>query len=653
MAPALTVYPLDPTGTSPDNKVTGEPHTLPDRILRAVAPNVGGYFAQSMQIVDTVTGLPLTSSQWYYTERLDMPTVQTNQDICLVAVITDPSVSDNILLTYQAIGGMYTGTGQSVVDQFNELPDVERPTGWPNILRNKTEWPQEDLLHDVPLQQGFETTVHALQRLNISLTNGDEDGHEAVRDYAEAEVVRLGSNTQLTIQNLMATHIADPDPHDQYILLSAIGNSISAVRTPHNVTPSDGTLGQIYSSITFVGDQYRALYTVAQQAMQMQLSTTSDFSNAPTVDRTVQQTTNSITVTGTIVTNTRYYWRYRYQSIDGNWSNWSSPTTFVTGSEYVATPTFTSPANGATTQVDSPELMASAFAAVGVVDTQASADWEIWTGPAGTGTRVFASVNDNVNKTNILVTSGLLQVSKTYYARVRYTGAVLGISNWSGDLTIVTPSTYTPSAPGAPYAGGYFVGYIHNALGSDGSPSTAVYALVMAPKASGETILPWSTTVNVAVSNDGVDGHSNTAAVSGNSLFPAAQWAAGLSIGGFTDWYIPSNGEVDLIFRTFKPTTVRNTAAGFGYNTNIVPPGDTYSANVPLQTTIPAFQSGGSEALTTGSTFLSSTITTQSGTPEVLITNFLGIDQAGSYSQAGPNTPNSFVRACRRVLISS
>lgn len=101
-------------------------------------------------------------------------------------------------------------------------------------------------------------------------------------------------------------------------------------------------------------------------------------------------------------------------------------------------------------------------------------------------------------------------------------------------------------AYGAAYAGGYYAGQI--AYGGNN------YAIVVAPKSTGElnTFLTNATAVHVnAMSLD--DSVANTAALS--AFAPGgARTIDNLTIGGFTDWQVPSKAVMSIIATNLKPT---------------------------------------------------------------------------------------------------
>ena len=171
-----------------------------------------------------------------------------------------------------------------------------------------------------------------------------------------------------------------------------------------------------------------------------------------------------------------------------------------------------------------------------------------------------------------------------------------------------TNATSVPNRIGMSYQGGFYAGRIV----IDGK----AYALVVAPKAEGQKILPWK---NDWTKTDGAsslnDGFANSEAMN-NDDHPAAQFCRGLTIGGFTDWYLPSRDELEICYRNLKPGpdenyTYANRAdwwgfepgqyngvdeAGNGANPASDPAGVAYTAALPSQTAAEAFRGDQGEA---------------------------------------------------------
>jgi len=188
---------------------------------------------------------------------------------------------------------------------------------------------------------------------------------------------------------------------------------------------------------------------------------------------------------------------------------------------------------------------------------------------------------------------------------------------------------------GDAYEGGFFAGQIN-----DGG---TIYDLVIAPKSSGENSSKQWKTSNTTTSGttSTTDGPSNTSAMN-NSSHPAAQFCSGLSIGGFTDWYMPAKDELEVVYYNLKSHTVSNNTSS-GTNTNAVPPRNSnYTAGDPAQTSATDFQTGNTEAFFTG-LYWSSTENSSSGAWEQSLNN-------GSQGSFLNKTNPSYVRAVRRVL---
>jgi hypothetical protein len=155
---------------------------------------------------------------------------------------------------------------------------------------------------------------------------------------------------------------------------------------------------------------------------------------------------------------------------------------------------------------------------------------------------------------------------------------------------------------GQPLEGGYFAGYISHT--QNGVPT---HALIVAPKATGAsgggytltTNYQWKTTSTATTGTVSLfDGAANTAAIvtAGIAAHPAANFCVGLSIGGYSDWYLPAFYELDIAYQNLKPSTTSNSTSQ-GINPYSVPERTTNrTTTVPTQTSVAAFQTGGAEA---------------------------------------------------------
>ena len=201
-------------------------------------------------------------------------------------------------------------------------------------------------------------------------------------------------------------------------------------------------------------------------------------------------------------------------------------------------------------------------------------------------------------------------------------------------------------AIGDAYEGGFFAGYI-----SHTSNGVATHALIVAPAATGATgtgytlttMKQWKTSnTTTSGTTSTFNGAVNSAAMN-DANHPAAQFCEGLSIGGFTDWYMPARDELEIAYYNLKPTTGSNTTS-FGINAYSVPArGSNYTSGTPAQTTVTAFQTGNSEAFVADYHWSSTEISSTTAWVLVFTTGYQDFDYKNSTTER--------VRAFRKVAL--
>ena len=220
--------------------------------------------------------------------------------------------------------------------------------------------------------------------------------------------------------------------------------------------------------------------------------------------------------------------------------------------------------------------------------------------------------------------------------------------NFSGMWTVTQQmqakgQSIWPSPPlliGDAYGGGFYAGQISTA-----GNGIADYNLVVGPVASAQNATKsWKTTATTTAGTSSViDGPANSAAMN-NASHTAAQFCEGLTIGGFSDWYMPAKNELEVCYYNLKPTTTNNNTGGTnGVNPNAVPArASNYTSGNPAQTSATNFQDTGTEDFS-ASLYWSST---QNSALDGWIQNFSFGYQYG-YTKYITNR----VRAIRRVAV--
>lgn len=206
MAAIVTQYPFDPTGVSPNNLVTGEQHTLVSGINRVAIPNYGAFYSDSMVVTDNANGQPLTANtQYFQIMYWDEASAITGKEVMCGIVVTDPNVSNDISLTYQVVGGVYSNIYQPLVDLIATINIDERTVVWGDLLGTPDFFPPAAHLHDLGDLYGFEYLVDAVNRLRDAVNRGNAATYEELRAY-------INSNFT-TIDSFITNHPGDINAH--------------------------------------------------------------------------------------------------------------------------------------------------------------------------------------------------------------------------------------------------------------------------------------------------------------------------------------------------------------------------------------------------------------------------------------------------------
>jgi hypothetical protein len=198
-----------------------------------------------------------------------------------------------------------------------------------------------------------------------------------------------------------------------------------------------------------------------------------------------------------------------------------------------------------------------------------------------------------------------------------------------------------PTVIGQAFGGGYYAGKISTA-----GNGVADYYLVVAPLSSGQSTDEFQTEPNSPNLNirSVIDGPTNTNNMQSSSSYSAARFCKRLTIGGYSDWYMPAKNELEVCYYNLKPTTQDNDTRS-GANANAVPSRGKYSSESPAQTSATAFINGGAQAFESGFNYWSSTETSATTASRQLFNN----GYQSEYSKPSGSTRK--VRAVRRVAV--
>jgi hypothetical protein len=250
---------------------------------------------------------------------------------------------------------------------------------------------------------------------------------------------------RLSVSTMYFWHVKYQDSHGNWSAYSpetsftTTANRVPA--TPSNAAPASGATGvsvtPTLQSSAFsdpdAGDTHAA--------SQWQITATSGSYTSPVFDSGVD-TANKTQITvpsNKLSYNTAYYWHVKYQDSYGNWSAYSTQTSFTTvASGAPNKPVNVLPVNRTTDISLTPTLGSSAFSDPDTGDTHAASQWQITATSGSYTSPMFDSGTDSSNLTSIAIPSGKLQLATTYYWIVRHQDSQENWSAWSAETSFTT-----------------------------------------------------------------------------------------------------------------------------------------------------------------------------------------------------------------------
>lgn len=204
-------YALDKTGINASNYVAGEVHALASFPKRAVALTYGAYFTESLFVYDNADNRLLVRHVDYdCVELLPTPTSLYGKEICYLILITNPAVSANVRVNYQALGGDYNNVPESLVNMYNliEATIAGGNVAWPNIIAKPATFAPEPHPHTLDDLIGFEFMTTALEAIRQAILMADAPAHEAVLKYVDGVLASYYQTVNIRLDTVAAPAIS-------------------------------------------------------------------------------------------------------------------------------------------------------------------------------------------------------------------------------------------------------------------------------------------------------------------------------------------------------------------------------------------------------------------------------------------------------------
>lgn len=215
----ITKLPFDLRGNLPSNLRTGEIRPLtriPGKTNRMTCPEFGAYFTDSL-IVRTPDGVLLKRdvdyvTTYYYPELGEL----SGKEVCAIIVVTNPAIGDQIRISYQAIGGVYSLSFSelaTILNYVNELPGTIK---WEDIINKPLQFVPSAHTHEFWQLYGLESTIENLTFLSKAIATGNKGilvdnaaFYKAYVGIAQQAIANYHNHVQAHIADVSNPHLTD------------------------------------------------------------------------------------------------------------------------------------------------------------------------------------------------------------------------------------------------------------------------------------------------------------------------------------------------------------------------------------------------------------------------------------------------------------
>lgn len=230
------------------------------------------------------------------------------------------------------------------------------------------------------------------------------------------------------------------------ITLVVNGREVELTRIPSGISvPTikvNGFRDTTYDYLQVVASEFKSEYGKEAGSIQVQVSTTSGFTNI-IKDQTVASLQAVDGVVMELPKGTAYYVRVRMSDSDGRWSDWSAASSVTAASlpNNIATPTLSAKGYLDSDQIEITSTASKMLSRSGM--THASSDWQISSNSGFTA--LVANVATSTTSLRSIV-STFASTAEVFYARTRQRNSAGQTSAWSNVVTI-NKSEMFPSIP--------------------------------------------------------------------------------------------------------------------------------------------------------------------------------------------------------------
>lgn len=253
------LYEFDPSGGLAANRVPPESHTITPANgsdFDVIIPSFAPFFRKGMVVKHITSGQTLVEGIHFdLGYKFEAASKQTATPIYGAIVITDRTLSGQLTVEYQTLGGEWVMDTQEILTLLQNVKTDPRTVRWEDVIDKPITFPPVDHLHHSDDLVGMDDVTKGIEAIRVAV--GDSAGKalsallEHLRDHANPHEVSLAQLGLDSLGGLSESTTADVDAGTdnlrfisarrlQYFLTSkvqpAINTHANNKNNPHGVT---------------------------------------------------------------------------------------------------------------------------------------------------------------------------------------------------------------------------------------------------------------------------------------------------------------------------------------------------------------------------------------------------------------------------------
>lgn len=144
------IHELDYSSTNPNNLVVEESHTLENATALIIVADTGLFYTKSLVIRKVATNTILTLNVDYTFEGFDaFITARTGYECACAIAFIDPTISGQVTLTYQAVGGIEGELSSLIRELRDKIAELASTATWAAVINKPETYPPAPHTHNI------------------------------------------------------------------------------------------------------------------------------------------------------------------------------------------------------------------------------------------------------------------------------------------------------------------------------------------------------------------------------------------------------------------------------------------------------------------------------------------------------------------------